>query len=377
VRWPQVQLRHVARFAYGESLAAEDRRDGDIRVFGSNGAVGLHDRPNTLGPVLVVGRKGSYGKIQFSSEPVFAIDTTYYVDGSTTAHDIRWLYYSLSTLGLDLLSQDVGVPGLSREAAYVQRIDLPSRAEQRAIADYLDAETARIDALITKKQRMIELAEQRWAALVQTYLTTDCTLVPLRRLLSRLPEYGAGESGIEPVEGWPRYIRITDIDVEGGLRAEGALSLSPEVARPYLLEDGDLLLARSGATVGRSLLFDHSMGEAAYAGYLIRFRFDDRRLRPALAFYWTLTDHYWSQVRMAALQATIENVSAEKFKDFMVPVPPLESQGRLEGRLALGRLQLQRLLTSTTRQIDLLREHRQVLITAAVTGEIEVPGVAA
>lgn len=171
--WPRVQLKHVARLNYGDSLAAEDRLDGSIRVFGSNGPVDVHDRPNTLGPVLVVGRKGSYGKIQYSTEPVFAIDTTYFIDASTTQHNLRWLYYALSTLDLDSLSQDVGVPGLSRESAYEQRVPLPSPVEQNTISEYLDTETSRIDAVTVTLERQITLHREQRKALIAAAVTGE------------------------------------------------------------------------------------------------------------------------------------------------------------------------------------------------------------
>lgn len=74
--WPSTQVRHLARFDYGDPLAAESRIDGEVVVYGSNGPVGSHNAANTLGPAIVIGRKGSYGKVRYSSEPVFAIDTT-------------------------------------------------------------------------------------------------------------------------------------------------------------------------------------------------------------------------------------------------------------------------------------------------------------
>lgn len=160
-QWPLAQLRHIARFEYGDSLASEVRADGDVPVYGSNGRVGWHDRANTRGPTIVIGRKGSYGQVSYSEVPVFAIDTTYFVDTPKTANDLRWLYYALSTAELTTLGQDVGVPGLNRDLAYGQQVPLPPLAEQREIADYLDAETARIDALIAKKQQLIHLLEER------------------------------------------------------------------------------------------------------------------------------------------------------------------------------------------------------------------------
>lgn len=74
--WDVKKLKFVTRFAYGNSLASEDRNEGDVNVYGSNGIVGSHTLSNTKGPCLIIGRKGSFGKITFSEKPCFAIDTT-------------------------------------------------------------------------------------------------------------------------------------------------------------------------------------------------------------------------------------------------------------------------------------------------------------
>ena len=76
----------------------------------------------------------------------------------------------------------------------------------------------------------------------------------LKHLLRKPLDYGANSSGIEYSNNLPRYIRITDITTDGRLKNDGALSIELEDASPYLLEDGDILFARSGATVGKSFI---------------------------------------------------------------------------------------------------------------------------
>ena len=107
--WELRRVKHVTRFSYGDSLSAENRNDGDVDVFGSNGSVGRHDTANTRGPCLVIGRKGSFGKVNYSAESCFAIDTTYFIDATQTKANIRWLYYALSWLRLDSFSKDSAV----------------------------------------------------------------------------------------------------------------------------------------------------------------------------------------------------------------------------------------------------------------------------
>ncbi len=146
--WQIKGLRHVCRFAYGDSLAAENREDGEVAVYGSNGQVGTHDTSNTLAPVIVVGRKGSFGKLNYSHAPVFAIDTTYFIDKRHCSENLDWLAYALQPLKLDEASKDSAVPGLAREDAYRHKLPVPPLDEQHTIARFLGAKTAQIDALI-------------------------------------------------------------------------------------------------------------------------------------------------------------------------------------------------------------------------------------
>ncbi len=179
--------------------------------------------------------------------------------------------------------------------------------------------------------------------------------------------YGANEAGLEDDPQQPRFIRITDIDLDGSLRPDTFRSLPRETARDYLLEDGDLLFARSGATVGKAFLYDRSWGEACFAGYLIRFRSDLRRVLPRFLFYFTQGADYWAQIGGSKIQATIQNVSAEKYGDVVVPLPPLAEQRRVTEFLDRETARLDALLAEKERLVALLGEKRRALITRAVT----------
>ena len=146
--WPEVSLGEVCELKYGKSLPDAKRVGGDIPVFGSNGVVGSHNQALTEGPAIIVGRKGSFGEVNLSPVPCWPIDTTYYVDRSSTRADLRWLAHRLSRLGLTRLNKAAAVPGLNREDAYRQRLLLPPLAEQRRIAEVLD----RAEALRAKRR---------------------------------------------------------------------------------------------------------------------------------------------------------------------------------------------------------------------------------
>ena len=97
-------------------------------------------------------------------------------------------------------------------------------------------------------------------------------VVRLRYLADEPLAYGANEEALEDDPSFPRFVRITDINEDGSLRPDTFKSLPPHIAQPFLLREGDILLARSGATVGKAFIYRSEWGEACFAGYLIRFR---------------------------------------------------------------------------------------------------------
>ena len=169
--WELRRLKAVCRLSYGDSLPADTRYQGPILVYGSNGPVGTHRTANTRAPCIVVGRKGSFGKIHFSAKPVFAIDTTYYVDQRYSTSNLAWLSRVLSWARLDDVTRDSAIPGLSREDAYERYIPLPPLPEQRAIVRYLDHVDDRIRRYIAAREKLIALLEEERQAVIHRAVT--------------------------------------------------------------------------------------------------------------------------------------------------------------------------------------------------------------
>lgn len=189
----------------------------------------------------------------------------------------------------------------------------------------------------------------------------------LKYLTSEPFQYGANESGGAQEVNAPRFVRITDIDVHGNLRDQTRCTLSRELAAPFILEKGDILFARSGATVGKSFLYRESWGEACYAGYLIRFRPRLDRLVPQFVSYFTASKQYWGWIAEQQLQATIQNVSADKYANLWLPLPSLEEQRAIAAFLDRETARIDALIGHKQRLIALLEEKRQAVISHAVT----------
>jgi len=161
MKWPEVNLDQVLSLEYGSALPERDRdSSGFLPVLGSNGVVGYHTRALVPGPGVVVGRKGSSGKVTWIESDFWPIDTTYYVSLKTFVN-LRWIFYLLNFLNLEQLSIVTGVPGLNRNDAYKLRFVLPPPSEQHRIVEILD----QADALRKKRTEAGAKAERILPAL--------------------------------------------------------------------------------------------------------------------------------------------------------------------------------------------------------------------
>ena len=197
----------------------------------------------------------------------------------------------------------------------------------------------------------------------------------LKFLLQEPLQYGANEPAEMTDPNLPRYIRITDVGEDGRLRDDTFRSIPEDVARPYLLEYGDLLFARSGATVGKTFRFEPGWGKAAHAGYLIRARLKSQACSSRFVQYFTTSRGYWDWLRSNFIQATIQNVSADRYSNLEIPLPELREQLAIAAFLDRETAKINALVAKKERLIELLQEKRTALITRAVTRGLD-PNVA-
>lgn len=139
-----ISVGEFAPFNYGKGLPEIARRAGAVAVYGSNGVVGRHSEALTDGPTVIIGRKGTVGRLHFSRAPCWPIDTTFFITGSDEEL-VRFKYYALSTLQLDEMNSDSAIPGLNRDAAHLRRLRRFSTKEQREIARILGTLDDRIE----------------------------------------------------------------------------------------------------------------------------------------------------------------------------------------------------------------------------------------
>ena len=206
------------------------------------------------------------------------------------------------------------------------------------------------------------------------YKRTEVGVIPddwrvssLGSLLPDPPGYGISAPAI-PFDGSrPTYIRITDIGNDGRFRPSPRVSVNGGGDPQLLLRSGDLVFARTGASVGKSYLYDPKDGSLVFAGFLIRVTPDAGRLLPAYLAYYVQTDHYWEWVANNSARSGQPGINSREYGSLLLPLPPLPEQraiaavlsdvdeliGSLEALIAkkraIKRAAMQELLTRRTR----------------------------
>jgi type I restriction enzyme, S subunit len=299
----------------------------------------------------------------------------------------RWLNYFL-TSGFTVATMaslvrgiggteagNVRTPRLNISDLQTMVAPLMSADEQRTIADYLDRETARIDTLIKEQQSLIEILHERRVVTISEALE-GFEMTRLRRLVDRERPmtYGILQCG-EPVDGGVPYIGPSDITGEGLSPERNALrTTAPEIASAYqrsVLEGGDVVVS-IGPAYGKVAVVSDDLTGANLTQDTVRVA-----LRPDLAntrfVVWALlsrqTDAYWDYQIMGA---TFRRLNLGTLARTPIPLPPVDIQRRIAHYLDEQTAKIDSLIEETERFIELALERRSALITAAVTGQIDV-----
>ncbi|MVZ62158.1 restriction endonuclease subunit S [Sphingobacterium humi] len=273
---------------------------------------------------------------------------------------------------------------------------VPPISEQEAIAAFLDEKCGKIDELVSVKEQQIALLKERRQVIIHEAVTKGIQpnaelkdsgidwigeipkhweVKRLKYVLSSQLKYGANESGFDYDENLPRYIRISDFGFDGKLNNNKKLSLPDSIAKDYLLKDGDILFARSGATVGKAYQFKTSLGEEksyCFAGYLIKAEPDINQIMSDFLNYYTQSGAFMSWKDSIFNKATIENIGADKYSELNVPIPRIFEQEAIVVYLDDQTGKIDQAIALKTEQIEKLKAYKQSLINEVVTGKVKV-----
>ncbi len=373
---------------YGSSYTAFE--DGDIVLAKvtpcfENGNIAIAEH--------LVGGKG------FGSSELFVIRPT------VAERRFLFYYFQSSVFKQDGEASMTGAGGLKRVSPDVlrqHRLPFPSQDVQRLIAAYLDRETARIDALIAAKERMLALLEEKRAALISRVVTRgldpDVPLKPSgQEWLGEIPAHweirrikfvaDALDQGSSPIAAsapaGPDEFGVLKLSAvsKGRFKREEnkALREADEEEQAFALRKGDVLITRGNTPelVADVACVPDDEPNLLLPDLIYRLRVHKGKILPAYLTFFLTTAAARVQIRRDARgsSGSMVKVSQGHVLDWLAPLPPLSEQTEIVDYLQRAEVRFQSMTQEVSSSLSLLSERRAALITAAVTGEIDVEGI--
>lgn len=162
-----LRLKDVLQINNGREVSSDE---GSIPVYGSGGQFKWTDKPLCLSPALLLGRKGTVNKPLLVKGPFWTVDTLFY-GTQTRESDLRFIFYCASCFDFDYYQTGSTLPSMTQTDLGGILLPFPPINEQRAIADYLDARTAAIDAVLDTKRKQLDVLKRRRQSLIYEYVT--------------------------------------------------------------------------------------------------------------------------------------------------------------------------------------------------------------
>ncbi len=293
-------------------------------------------------------------------------------------------------------SSMIGAGGLKRVPTDVInnfKVATPEVFEQTQIARFLDHETARIDALIEEQQRLIELLKEKRQAVISHAVTKglDPTVpikdsgvqwlgeVPAHWVCSEIKRFACVQGGYAfPSDLFGddgvAVIRIGDIQSDGSISIDGCKRIegNESAYSRFAVVRGDLLMAMTGATIGKAGWYYHD--EPAYLNQRVGAFRAGAELAIDFLYYITQSVGYQEHIKLAAFGGAQPNISDTGMLSYFSAFPPLEEQVEISRYLNNVLKRLSSTVTETEKSVFYLQERRSALISAAVTGKIDVRG---
>jgi type I restriction enzyme S subunit len=311
-------------------------------------------------------------------------------EGTDSRYLMWWARHAHGSGLFASIAAGANIYHLGAENVRVLPVRTPDSRSQRAIADHLDSECSRIDRLLEAKRRMLTLLDDRLRTVVGAAMTgtlpqtrphfADVDTRPLRVFANvdlgraRTPESAEGPTMVP-------YLRAANVK-NGRLELDSVLEMNftKTEQHKYALRPGDVLVtegAGSLAAVGANAVWNGEVGGVVcFQNHVLRIR-ATKRSDPRFIAWWARHAYESGLFASLATGAQILNLGAENVRRLPVRIPPLDAQrsiaellDRSVGAIEVAKNQLQR-------QVDLVEQHRALLVTAAITGALETPGVTA
>lgn len=373
--WDVVQMRRIATFRNGADYKEVEVVEGGYPVYGSGGEFRRSAQYLYDGESVLFGRKGTINKPLLVSGRFWTVDTMFFTE-LTSGIEPRFLHYYATTMPFDYYSTSTALPSMTQGELGAHRMPMPPLTEQRAIADFLDRETVRIDALNDEQQRLIELLRERRIAVAEGTVAGLSWTTPLRSAttLIQTGPFGSQLKSDEYQIGGTPVINPSHL-VKGTIKPDERVAVSEtktvELAR-HAARFGDIIAARRGELGRCAVVRSTDAGFLCGTGSVL-IRPDDAVVDPAFLALAFGSRRNRDALSLASVGSTMDNLNANIIAALRIPVLPLTEQRKIVDWVDEATAKIDTLIAETAKCIELAQERRSALITAAVTGQIDVP----
>lgn len=296
-------------------------------ISGGKQPMGYFDFYNRDANNVTISRVGANaGFVSFIKDKFYLNDKCFSVIPKDVLNK-KYLFYYLKNYEdkiIDMQSEG-GVPTINTQKVAGISIPIPPLPVQEEIVKILDKFTqleAELEAELEARTRQYEYYRNQLLA----FEGKKVEWKTLGQVASSQLAYGSGASAVDYFDNI-RYIRITDIKDDGNLIVD---KKSPsEIEEKYILNDGDILIARSGATVGKTFHYKKTEEKAIYAGYLIRFVADKKQVLSKYVYHFTKSNLFTSFVENNKSTGSQPNINAKQYSSIKIPIPSFEEQERI------------------------------------------------
>ena len=243
-----------------------------------------------------------------------------------------------------------------------------SLSEQQKIADCLSS----LDELIEAHEQKLDALKQHKKGLMQRLFPAEGETTPrwrfpefrnageweniaLGKLLMQSPDYGVNAPAVPYSSTLPTYIRITDISDNGKFIKEKMMSVNIEVTEKNYLHTGDIVLARTGASVGKSYKYQETDGSLVFAGFLIRISPDINKSNSEFINQFFHTQQYWNWVHFTSMRSGQPGINGTEYASLPVPIPSLPEQQKIADCLT----SIDEQIEAQKEKIKALKEHKK------------------
>ena len=374
--WQLEKLGDVIKLEYGKPLQKKDRlQGGKYPAYGANGIKCWTNEYYFDKKSLIVGRKGSAGEVNYTTERFWPLDVTYFVTYDNTKYDLDFLYHCLKFLQLPKLAKGVK-PGINRNDVYRIIFSFPSLSEQKRIVAILDDVFARIDDAIANTEKNLTNARE----LFESYLSDVFSRKGkgwIEKKLSTVVEpdcslsYGIVQPGKEYEGGLP-VARPTDLKAKT-IHLSNLKRIDPLLADSYQrtkLNGGELLLCVRGSTGVVSIAADELKGSNVTRG-IVPIRFDQELVYQSFGYYMLISKPIQDQIKEQTYGAALMQINIRDLRKVLVFFPKQqEEQQILIKKLSQIEEKAQRLEAIYQQKLTALNELKQSILQKAFTGEL-------